>query len=194
MFGVHEISPLVRRRIALASALVVVGILLLALRLWDLQVIRGEQMAALSENNRIRLRRVPATRGRVVDRNGKVLIDSQASFDAVLVPEDARDLSSTVEMIAQFLHQSAGETQAMLARAAGRPPFQEVLVKRNLDFDEVAALETHQLELPGVSLRIMQDHQFTAAQDFASELADRPARHQDITVNRFPMAIHVEDG
>jgi penicillin-binding protein 2 len=154
MFGVHEISPLVRRRVGLAAAFAVAGILLLALRLWDLQVIRGEQMAALSENNRIRLRRVAATRGRVVDRNGKVLIDSQASFDAVLVPEDARDLSSTVELLAHFLHQSAGETQAILDRAAGRPPFQEILVKRNLEFDEVAALETHQLELPGVSLRI----------------------------------------
>jgi len=154
MFGTHESSPLVRRRVALGSAVAVIGVLLLALRLWDLQVIRGEQMAGLSENNRVRLRRVPATRGRVVDRVGKVLIDSQASFDAVLVPEDARDLPSTVEMLAQFLHQSAGETQAILDRAAGRPPFQEVLVKRNLDFDEVAALETHQLELPGVSLRI----------------------------------------
>jgi penicillin-binding protein 2 len=154
MFGVHEISPAVRRRVALCMAFATAGILLLALRLWDLQVIRGEQMAALSENNRIRLRRVPATRGRVVDRNGKVLIDSQASFDAMLVPEDSHDLSSTVEMLAQFLHQSAGETQTILDRAAGRPPFQEVLVKRNLDFDEVAALETHQLELPGVSLRI----------------------------------------
>ena len=154
MFGVHEISPALRRRIALCSAVVVLGVLLLALRLWDLQVIRGEQMAALSENNRIRLRRVPATRGRVVDRNGKVLIDSQASFDAVIVPEDAHDLPAAVEMLAQFLHQSAGETHATLDRAAGRPPFQEVLVKRNLDFDQVAALETHQLELPGVSLRI----------------------------------------
>ena len=154
MFGKHESSPAVRRRIAGCVAFLVLGMLLLALRLWDLQVIRGEELAALSENNRIRLRRVPATRGRVVDRNGKVLIDSQASFDAVLVPEDARDVSATVEMLAQFLHQSAGETQAILDRAGGRPPFQEVLVKRNLDFDEVAAVETHQLELPGVSLRI----------------------------------------
>lgn len=154
MFGKHEASTAVRRRVSIAIALAVAGIVLLALRLWTLQVIRGEQMAALSENNRIRLRRVPATRGRVVDRNGKVLIDSQASFDAVLVPEDARDLSSTVEMLAQFLHQSAGDTQTILDRAAGRPPFEEVLVKRNLDFDEVAALETHQLDLPGVSLRI----------------------------------------
>jgi len=154
MFGTHESSPLVRRRIALCSAFAVAGVLLVALRLWDLQVMRGEEMAGLSENNRVRLRRVPATRGRVLDRNGKVLIDSQASFDAVLVPEDARDLPSTVELLAQFLHQSAGDTQAILDRTAGRPPFQEVLVKRNLDFDEVAALETHQLELPGVSLRI----------------------------------------
>jgi penicillin-binding protein 2 len=154
MFGKFEASAAVRRRVTIAVACAVVGILLLALRLWDLQVIRGEQMAALSENNRIRLRRVPATRGRVVDRHGKVLIDSRASFDAVLVPEDAPDLSSTVETLAQFLHQTTAETQAILDRAAGRPPFQEVLVKRNLEFDEVAALETHQLEVPGVSLRI----------------------------------------
>jgi penicillin-binding protein 2 len=154
MFGQHESSPAVRRRVAVGVAFAAVAMLLLLLRLWDLQVMRGPQMAALSENNRIRLRRVPATRGRVVDRNGKVLIDSRASFDAVLVPEDSRDVPATVELLAQFLHQSAGETQAILDRAAGRPPFQEVLVKRNLDFDEVAALETHQLELPGVSLRI----------------------------------------
>src|SRR4030095_5274922 len=154
MFGKFEASIAVRRRITIAVACAVVGILLLALRLWDLQVIRGQEMATLSESNRIRLLRVPATRGRVVDRNGKVLIDSQASFDAVLVPEDARDVTSTVEVLAQFLHQSAADTQTILDRAAGRPPFQEVLVKRNLDFDEVAAVETHQLELPGVSLRI----------------------------------------
>jgi len=154
MFGKHEVSPVVRRRISIAAAFAVVAMLLLGARLWNLQVLRGEQMAALSENNRIRLRRSPATRGRVVDRNGKVLIDSQASFDAVLVPEDAKDLANVVESLAQYLHQSSADTQAILDRTAGRPAFQEVLVKRHLDFDEVAAIETHQLELPGVSLRV----------------------------------------
>lgn len=154
MFGVHEVSPVVRRRIGLGMALAVVVVLLLGARLWTLQVLRGEEMAALSENNRIRLRREPATRGRVVDRHGVVVIDSQASFDAVLVPEDAPDLPSVVETLAQFLDQSAADTQAILDRAAGRPAFQEVLVKRNLTYDEVAAVETHQIELSGVSLRV----------------------------------------
>ncbi len=154
MFGVHEVSPAVRRRIALGSTFAVLVVLGLGARLWTLQVLRGEQMAALSENNRIRLRRDPATRGRVVDRRGGVVIDSQASFDAVLVPEDAPDLPTVVETLAQFLDQSAAETQAVLDRAAGRPAFQEIVVKRGLSYDEVAAIETHQLELSGVSLRV----------------------------------------
>ncbi|HSP96224.1 MAG TPA: penicillin-binding protein 2 [Candidatus Dormibacteraeota bacterium] len=154
MFGVHEVSPSVRRRVSLAATLAVVVVLLLGARLWSLQVLRGEEMAVLSENNRIRLRRDPAARGRVVDRNGAVVIDSQASFDAVLVPEDARDLPSVVETLAPFLGQSSAETQAVLDRAAGRPAFQEVTIKRNLTYDEVAAIETHQVELAGVSLRV----------------------------------------
>jgi penicillin-binding protein 2 len=160
MFGKHEVSPAVRRRISIASAFAVAALLLLGARLWNLQVLRGEELATLSENNRVRLRRLPATRGRVVDRTGKVLIDSQASFDAVLVAEDATDLPTVVETLAQYLHQTTAETQAILDRAAGRPAFQEVLVKRNLDFDEVAAIETHQLELPGVSLRVTPSRRY----------------------------------
>jgi penicillin-binding protein 2 len=153
MFGVHEVSPAVRRRVSLCMAFAVLVVLLLGARLWNLQVLRGEEMAALSENNRIRLRRDPATRGRVVDRNGQVVIDSAASFDAVLVPEDARDLPAVVETLAQILDQSAGDTQAILERA-GRPKFQEVVIKRNLTYDEVAAIETRQLDLAGVTLRV----------------------------------------
>jgi penicillin-binding protein 2 len=154
MFGVHEVSPVVRRRVSVAMMFAVVVVLLLGARLWNLQVLRGQEMAALSENNRIRLRREPATRGRVVDRNGVVVIDSQASFDAVLVPEDARDLPAVLETLAPFLGQTTAETQAVLERAAGRPAFQEVTIKRNLSYDELAAIETHQVELPGVSLRV----------------------------------------
>jgi penicillin-binding protein 2 len=154
MFGQHEVSAPLRRRLGVFTALALCGLALVLARLWTLQVLHGEEMAALSENNRIRLRRVQATRGRVTDRFGRVLIDSQASFDAILVPEDSPNLEHTVETVAQFLHQTASETKAVLDRAAGRPPFQEILIKRDLDWEEITAIETHQLELPGVSLRI----------------------------------------
>lgn len=154
MFGARDASSAVRRRILLCGAAAAIALSLLFVKLWRLQILRGDELAALSENNRIRLVRVPATRGRVVDRFHRVLIDSRASFDAVLVPEDATDLEATVEGLGQFLAQSTSETQAILERAGGRDPFNEVLVKRDLDWDEVSAIETHRLDLPGVSLRV----------------------------------------
>jgi penicillin-binding protein 2 len=148
-------TPLaLRRRLAVFLAAAVVALCALAGRLWVLQILEGEEKRILSENNRIRLHRVRATRGTVLDRNGKVLVDSRSSFDAVLVPEDAPDLPLAIETIAQLLGQSSAETQALLQQAKGRPAFQEIIVKRDISWDDLAAIETHQLDLPGVSLTI----------------------------------------
>src|SRR5262249_41154940 len=154
MFGHHESAPALRRRLRLATAVGVVCLAAIFTRLWMLQVLYGDEMRTLSEDNRIRLRRTEGTRGLIVDRYGKTLVDSRPSFDAMIVPEDARDMASTVELLAHFLKQTAAQTQSILEQASGRPPFQEILVKRDLDWDEIMAVETHQLDLAGVSLRI----------------------------------------
>src|SRR5207302_1917050 len=77
---------------AVAGAIaVLVAFLLLGVRLWLLQVVHGPEMGSLSENNRIRLVRVPAARGVVYDRHGEILVDNRPAFDVVFVPEDAHD-------------------------------------------------------------------------------------------------------
>ncbi|MEK6613245.1 MAG: penicillin-binding protein 2, partial [Candidatus Binatota bacterium] len=60
---------------------VAIAFLLLISRLFFLQVIQGERFTYLSENNRIRLKKIPGTRGMVFDRKGQLLIDSRPSFD-----------------------------------------------------------------------------------------------------------------
>lgn len=150
----REIPMMARRRLPLAVALALLAFVSLAIRLYTLQVMRGEELRLLSDNNRIRLHRTQATRGTVRDRFGRTIVDSRGSFDAVLVPEDTNDLQTTVENLSQLLHQSSAETQAILRHAKGRPAFQEVIVKRDLSWDDISAIETHQLDLPGVSLRI----------------------------------------
>src|SRR6202158_4212914 len=104
----REVVPAVlRRRVTVAVGVGLLVFLALLARLWDLQILRGDEMRTLSESNRIRLHRVQATRGTVVDRAGRVLIDSRPSFDAVLVPEDARNAELTIENLSQLLNQSA---------------------------------------------------------------------------------------
>jgi penicillin-binding protein 2 len=150
----REVPAGLRRRLTVALGAALVAFLLLLSRLWDLQILHGDEMRIMSENNRIRLHRVQATRGTVLDRYGRVLIDSRPSFDAVLVPEDSRNVELTIENLSHLLNQSAADMHALLSQTSSRPPFEEIVVKRDLSWDEVVAIETHQLDLPGVSLRI----------------------------------------
>ena len=167
----REVPYTLRRRVALALGVGLVCFLLLLARLWDLQILHGDEMRTLSENNRIRLHRLQATRGTVLDRFGRVLVDSRPAFDAVLVPEDARNVSLTLENLSQFFHQNAADMHALLAQAASRPPFEEITVKRDLSWDEIVALETHQLDLAG---REPADH--LAPQLSDGQQAGAPAR------------------
>jgi penicillin-binding protein 2 len=150
----RETPAALKSRLSVAVALSLCGFVVLLGRLWMLQISHGEEHRLLSDSNRIRLHRTQATRGTVRDRFGRVIADSRPSFDVVLVPEDSPDLQTTVENLSSFLRQSSAETQELLAQAKGRPAFQEIGVKRDVTWEELVAVETHQLDLPGVSLQI----------------------------------------
>ncbi|MFN8625468.1 MAG: penicillin-binding protein 2 [Candidatus Binatia bacterium] len=150
----HEVPGVLRQRVLIAIGAGLLCFALLLARLWTLQILHGEDMRILSENNRIRLHRVQATRGTVLDRFGRVLVDSRPSFDGVLVPEDARDVRTTVENLAQLLGQDAADMHGLLTQVSARPPFEGITIRRDLSWEEMVALETHQLDLPGVSLQM----------------------------------------
>jgi penicillin-binding protein 2 len=150
----REVPVVLRQRVLVAIGVGVLCSALLLARLWNLQILHGEDMRILSENNRIRLHRVQATRGTVLDRFGRVLVDSRPSFDGMLVPEDTKDIRLTIENLAQLLGQSAADMHGMLAQMTSRPPFEGITIKRDLSWEDMVALETHQLDLPGVSLQM----------------------------------------
>jgi penicillin-binding protein 2 len=150
----REIPPELIFRLTIAGALMVVVVALLVARLWFLQVVEGSQMRLLSENNRIRLWRVPATRGLVYDRHGALLIDNRPSFDIVLVPEDARDRAGTLSNLARYLEEDRSELDTRIRAPSRRPPYAGIVVDSDVEWRDVVALETHQLDLPGVSIQV----------------------------------------
>lgn len=156
-----------RRRLVVAFGMTLTGFLLLAGRLWFLQVLHGDEMQELARSNRIRLHRVPATRGRIVDRYGRVLVDSRPAFSAVLVREDSPDLETTVGTVARYLGQTPEEVHELLETAKARPRFAEVTLKRDLEWEEVVALETHQLDVPGVSVEVTPRRSYPLAGQLA---------------------------
>jgi len=151
----REIPVEQTRRIVVAFAIVIVAFSLIFARLWFLQLVKGPEMRASSEQNRIRLVRVPAARGVVYDRNGEILIDNRPSFDVVFVPEDVRqDRRAVLRSLASHLTEPEEAVLDRMRAPSKRPPYEGIVLDRDLDWERVVALETHQLELPGVSIHV----------------------------------------
>src|SRR5262245_49494902 len=149
----REVPNELNARIGVTAGLVLVAFTLIVTRLWFLQVVKGPEMRLLSEHNRIRLVRVPAARGTVYDRRGEILVDNRPSFDVVFVPEDAPDRKATLRTLALHLGETENQLHDRLRAPSQRPPYAGIVIERDLDWNGVVALETHQLELPGVSLQ-----------------------------------------
>jgi penicillin-binding protein 2 len=146
--------PKLGPRIAGMMTLIVAVLITAALRLYYLQVIRHHDLAELADRNRIRIQRLPALRGLVFDRHLRPLVDTKPSFDAVVVPEDSPDIAATITRLEKLIGPNNMAKKIDDADDEGRPEFEPVVVEERMDWSQVVALETHQLELPGVSLQV----------------------------------------
>jgi penicillin-binding protein 2 len=140
-----------RTRYFLAVALVV--FLVIAVRLWYLQVVKEQQFRLLSENNRIRLRRVPAVRGMILDRHGRVLADNRPAFDVTVMREDVNDVGTLARRLSSVIGFTPNEIISAVV-TANHGPFRPVRIKRDISGDELNRLKIHSLQLPGVEISI----------------------------------------
>jgi penicillin-binding protein 2 len=147
-------APELRRRVRVLYLVVVLVFLALFSRLLFLQIIDGERYTFFSENNRIRLKRIPGNRGMVFDSRGQLLVDSRPSFDLLFVPEDADNPDRTLRQLSQYLKRDEKELLAIYEQSRSRAAFDEITLGRDVDWSTVVAVETHQLDLPGVTLRV----------------------------------------
>ena len=102
----EDSSQNLRARLRFIQALVVLMLGVLSVRLYVLQVVRGGRYAELAENQRRRRLPIPAPRGVIFDREGRVLVDSRPTYNVILSREDVKDkdLSALVEPLAEGLN------------------------------------------------------------------------------------------
>jgi penicillin-binding protein 2 len=133
---------------------VVAAFVVLAGRLFYLQILEGREFSRLSENNCIRLQQTFAPRGLIYDRNGELLVDNRPSFDLRLTPRDAKPLPETLQRLARLMGQAPEELALRLSQEKGISPYRPVLLKADIGRDVLAAIEASKYQLPGVSLDV----------------------------------------
>src|SRR5579871_57977 len=146
MFGRDEKVSTVRLT---AVQYIILGIfLILAYGLWRLQVSQSDSYASLAEKNRTRDVPILAPRGRILDRNGRTIVDNYPSYTALLLRDSSRDLNADAGLIAQGLHMDAKEVRDRIRHFASMPQYQPIYLKDDITPNELAFIESHRNELP----------------------------------------------
>jgi penicillin-binding protein 2 len=150
-------------------AFLAIAFLLIFVRLWSLQVIKGAEYRRMSENNRIRILETPADRGMLLDRKGRILAHNRPSFQALLVPEDLAGNPEVLDRVRDMLRLDADEIQQKLKSSKGRTPFKPIKIKTDIDWQELALLESNRVYLPGVLVDVRSTRAYNFG-DLASHL------------------------
>jgi penicillin-binding protein 2 len=137
---------------ALKLAVVQYGILLmmlaLAAGLWRLQVLGADNFRMLAEQNRIRKVPVLAPRGKLFDRENRLVVDNYPSVSCFLVREQNLNVDGDLPLIAHGLNLDLEQLRATLRRYRTAPVYQPIPIKLEITPDEQAFIESHRNELP----------------------------------------------
>lgn len=141
-------------RYRLFYAMLVLTSVLFTGRLWFLQIINGNELREFSEKNRIKETKTMAPRGKMLDREGRILVENNLGFEAVLTPQYIEDLEDVARRIAPVLGLEPEKVvQKVQRNRRQNGPFAPVKVKENLSRDEVFRLKRIRLDTPGLEIR-----------------------------------------
>lgn len=152
-------SQNLRIRLRIVQAIVIVLLSVLAIRLYVLQVVNGSKYADVAENQQRRLLPIPAARGVIFDREGKLLVDSRPIYSVILSREDTKsiDRNSLIQPLSQSLNIDAQILRERFDQVKSQPAFESILIKEEATQADIAWVEGHQLEFP--ALRVEQTPQ-----------------------------------
>lgn len=140
---------------------------ILLIRLFYLQVIQGQELRRLSENNCIRLQSTDAYRGMIFDRNGILLVDNRPAFDLSIILKDAKPVDRTIEKLAKLIEVPVSELMKKIGHNKGISSYKPILLKQDIGRDALAAVEVRKFDLPGIVLDVKPRRHYIKKQSAA---------------------------
>ncbi len=153
--------PLVR--VLAFAAVLAIALIVIVVRLADVQLVQGEAFASAARANQIQVIPVAAPRGLIVDRRGVVLVRSRPSFVCALIPSEIADIDKTLDTLAAVLNVPAAKLHHRLLHHHGKnyenfeqvktyEPYGPVILATDLTPAQTARLAEAQSDLRGVDI------------------------------------------
>src|SRR3954454_18690732 len=143
-------------RIGTIQILVFILLSLLGVRLYYLQIVRGDYYSERAESQRVRLIPIPAPRGAIFDRNGKLLVDSRPTYNVVLSHEPLKQINvnDRIEDYSKGLKLDRDFVVERLNLIKKQNDFESMVLKENVDMGDISWVESHSLEFPELRVEL----------------------------------------
>ena len=150
-----------KTRLLWLGGVMLVGLLVLSVRLYRLQITRGDEFVQRSVANALKEVRIPADRGMILDSRREILVDNRPSFDVVITPAFCQHCYDEVlPQLATYLGWDPAQQakiEAQLRAVKRNAVFQPLTIWIDLTRDDpervkLDTLNAHKLELPGVDV------------------------------------------
>lgn len=138
----------------LLVGMMVLLFMIYAARMWHLQVIQGSSYRFQSENNRIRIEEISASRGIIFDRNGVPIVENRPAYHLTIIREDIRDMDQTIRELARLCDRNPDDFFAVIEANRTTPKFVPLRLASDLDRDSLARIEAQKIRLPGVLIQL----------------------------------------
>ena len=148
------------RRAAILSGIKFTLIGLLVGRMYQLQVLEAKRYKLLADENRINMHLLPPPRGRILDRFGEPMAVNRENYRVLLVAEQADDVTESLATLAKIIPITERDRRRIAREIKRRRNFVPVTVRENLDWSDVAKIEVHAPDLPGILIDVGQSREY----------------------------------
>lgn len=152
MFGDEQLIKIHKARGTQVANIIVFCFVLVFIRLWYLQVYKGELYHKFSIQNRLRKEVVRAPRGMFYSANDVLLVDNIPRFDAVLTRQFLQKNSETLKRLSEILEMDMKTINKIIKKHSSQARYRPIIIKKNISLAEVAKIETENAFLPGISV------------------------------------------
>jgi penicillin-binding protein 2 len=172
-----------RRRLTIASALIVIGVAGLFGRFVYLQVFQHRHYQTLAESNRIAIVPIVPNRGVITDRNGIVVAQSYSAYTLEVTPSRVQNLDETIDQLAQLVDIQPRDRKRLKRLLEETKNFESLPLRTRLSDEEVARFAVNRYRFPGVEIKARLFRQYPFG-ELASHVIGYIGRINDRDVER----------
>ncbi|WP_282096726.1 penicillin-binding protein 2 [Epibacterium ulvae] len=139
----------------------------LAARMQYLQVDQADEFRLLAEENRVNFELLPPARGRIFDRNGKVIAQNSPSYRIVIVPENSDDVEVAISRLRKLIDIPDEDIEKAMVDIKNSRPFHRITLSDQVAWEDIAKVAANAPALPGISPEVGLTRIYPQNADFA---------------------------